>query len=198
MTRIFIVMLLVSLVAVGCVVLSEHVTPTSIDKAAIKYAIGAGVADANDYCGYANLYKANKLAAAVKAAYEINVLAIDQLRERHELDYNILNAVVTRNTKIGKQREAAFFGEKGLLSMGLGLLGVGGLGGLIGLRRKRPGDFTPADVADKDRQMLEVVQGVKTFIDTKIPAAHNLKATLREKTSTDTKQVIAALQSSMF
>jgi len=133
---------IMGIAAIGCVALSEHVTPAPVNPAAIKYAAEAGVVDANSYRGYANLYKARKLGIAVKAAYEVNTLAIDQIQERHELDYGILNEAVTRNTKIGEDREALGFGPKGIIPMALGLAGMGGLGGLVGLMRKRPGDVT--------------------------------------------------------
>jgi len=197
----------------GCVTLSEYITPATVSPAAVKFAAEAGVIDANSYRGYANLAKARRLGAAVKAAYEVNVLAMDQMRERHELDYGILNEVATRNIKIGEQREEIGFGETGILPAALGLVGMGGLGGFLGLMRKRPGDMTPADLekataqaginlGDKERQLLEVVQGVEIFLDTYKSTTDNkaavmvkeLKTALKTKTNADTKQVIAALK----
>lgn len=192
----------------GCVILSEYITPTEVDKAAVKYAEKAGVIDANSYRGYANLHKARKLGRAVKAAYEIQTLTLDQLRERNELDYGILNEVVTRNTKAGEQREAALFSEKGLISAGLGLAGMGGLGGLLGVMRKRPGDMTPADLEKataqagidlkgKERQMSEIVGAVDVFMktyDANSEPGGVLRGALRQKTDADTKAAIAVLK----
>jgi len=195
--------------AVGCVALSEYATPTPVSQAAVKYAAEAGVIDANSFRGYANLHKARKLGAAVKAAYEVNTLAMDQLQERHELDYAILSEVVSRDTKIGEHREQALFSETGLLPAVLGLAGMGGLGGLIGLSRKRPGDVTPEelkaataqagiDLKDKERQMLEIVQGVQKFLDAPIPPGNDYKAELKGALtmaqSGDTRKAVAVLK----
>lgn len=210
MRKIVALILLALMVATGfgCVAVSEWLTPTPVDKAAIKYAVKAGVADANSYRGYANLEKARRLGAEVKAAYEVNKLALDQLAERNELDYGILTEVVTRNRKIGERREAALFDETGLLPIIAGAAGMGGLGGLLGLMRKRPGDITPVEfeqataqaginLKDRDRQMLEIVGGVSEFMrqyDKKSEPGIALRTALRTKTNTDTKQVVAALR----
>lgn len=161
--------------AVGCAAVSQYVTPAEIDQRAVDYAASAGVIDPNDFDGYGNLLKAVRLQSAVQAAYEVNSLQLQQMQERNELDYGLLNEVVTRNTKIATQREETLFGEKGLISLGLGLAGMGGLGGFLGLMRKRPGDVTQAEmqtaladagvsVGEKEEQMLEIILGIQTFL----------------------------------
>lgn len=210
MKKIVAVILLALIVATGfgCVAVSEWLTPTPVDKAAVKYAVEAGVIDANSYRGYANLEKARRLGAAVKAAYEVNKLALDQLVERNELDYGILNEAVTRNTKIGMKREQALFSETGLLPLAAGAMGMGGLGGLLGLMRKRPGDMTPVeferataqagfDLNTKERHLLEIVGGVSEFMETfdkNTEPGKALRLSLSDKTNSDTKRAIAALK----
>lgn len=194
--------------AIGCASLSELVTPATIDKKAVEYADKAGVIDANDYDGYANLYKAKQLAQAVVAANQVNSLALEQLQEKNSLDYSLLNDVVVKNLEIANAREEQLFGETGLLSMGLGLAGFGGFTGLLGLLRKRPGDHSPQDfenavttikgeVSTKEKQFIQVVQGVKKFMDSKTrdgkidTVIEELKGFLREAQDEDTKKAVA-------
>jgi len=188
---------------IGCAAFSQLVTPATINKDAVKYAAKADVVDANDFRGFANLEKAIRLESAVTSAYQVNVLAYNQMLEKNELDYTILKGVATNNIKLAMQREAALFGEKGLLSMGLGLMGMGTLTGVLGLMRKRPGDITPqemesalvdikGEVTTKDRQFIEVVKGVQAFLEIHKtdPVAVELKACL-QKQSLDTQQAVA-------
>ena len=197
-------------IGVGCASLSEYVTPANIDKQAVTYAVNAGVADANDYDGYANLEKAIRLEVAVANAYEVKTLALAQMQEKNQLDYGILRGVVTNNTKIARVREEQLFGETGLLSVGLSALGAGGLAGLLGLMRKRPQDWSPEEmesalaelkgsVSDKDRQMIEIIRGVQTFLDKSGggTSAITLKACLGEAQSVDTKQAVASVKAVM-
>jgi len=103
--------------------------------------------------------------------------------------------LVWSNISAGVQREQSLFGEKGLLSMGLGMAGMGGFAGLLGLMRKRPGDITSeeatiaiADATGKSQeeisakvtQFSQVVKGVDTFIKT-----------YKEKSKSDSAVVIA-------
>jgi len=202
---------LITLAGVGCVVLSEWVTPAEVDKAAVEYADEAGVIDANDFVGYANLDKAKRLATAVKAAYQVNGLAIEQLREKNDLDYQLLSESVANAVKIGTAREESLFGESGLLSLGLTALGVGGFGGLLGLMRKRPGDWTAEEVQSavaevstesekKDVQLAEVVKGVQSFLDTydDQPYVKELKTLLSVAQSADTKKAVATIKATAW
>jgi len=203
-TTLSIICILALGLGIGCASLSDYITPATVDQHAVAYAASAGVVDANDFDGYANLEKAIRLEVAVGNAYEVKTLVLTQMQEKNQLDYGVLRGVTVNNTKIAREREAALFGETGLLSMGLSLLGVGGLGGILGLMRKRPGDITPQEleqtVADikgevtaKDRQFIEVVKGVQAFIDSHKDdgIASELKAAISLVRSADTKEAIA-------
>ncbi len=196
-------------IGIGCASLSEYVTPAAIDQKAVEYAVGAGVAEPNDYAGYANLEKAIRLEVAVENAYEVKLLALAQMQEKNQLDYGILRGVVVNNTKIARAREEQLFGETGLLSVGLSALGAGGLAGMLGLMRKRPQDWSPEEmesalaelkgsVSGKDRQLIEVVKGVQSFINTNPgEAADRLKAAITAARSSDTAQAIAAIKATL-
>ena len=200
--------------ALGCAAVSEYLTPATVDQKAVNYAAEAGVVDANDFAGFPNLFKANRLKEAVDTAFEINALSYKQMQERNELNYNALNEVVTANLTAAKQREEAIFSETGVLPLAAGLLGFGSLTGVIGLMRKRPGDITPAEaeqavneatgetnseLAAKVRQFTEVVKGVKTFLD-KHPkgdaTGDDLRAALGAVQSLDTRTEVAVIKAS--
>lgn len=205
---------------IGCAALSNLVTPATIDKGAVKYAAAAGVIDANDFKGYANLDKAVRLKAAVDAAFKVKDLALNQMIEKNKLDYAQLSNVANSNMQLAQAREKQLFGPTGLLTMGLSLLGVGGLGGVIGLARKRPGDITPqemeaaladvkGEVTAKDQQFLELVKGVQLFLNAHKVAVSNdgpnpskvddaiaveLKKALDGVQSVTTRQAVAAVK----
>lgn len=198
-------------VALGCAAVSELVTPATVDQKAVSYAAEAGVIDENEFAGYGNLYKANRLKEAIDTAFQVKSLSIRQMQERNELDYNALNQVVTANRAAALQREEVIFGEKGILPLAAGLLGFGGLTGAIGLMRKRPGDVTPeevqmaiveatgdadAEAANRARQFVEVVKGVQTFLEKHKGDATGaeLKEALAKLQSADTKQEVAVVK----
>jgi hypothetical protein len=167
--------LLMVATAFGCMALSEVLTPAAIDKRAVTYAESAGVIDANDFDGYGNLLKAVRLKQAVEDAFEVNLLSIQQLADRNRLDYDLLKGSTTQNASISRAREEAIFGPEGLLTMGLGMLGAGGLAGAVGLMRKRPGDWSKVEVDkaladagvqtdDRKRQLTEVVMGIEKVL----------------------------------
>lgn len=199
---------LMAISGIGCVALSEYITPAELNKQAISYVDKAGVVDANEFNGYANLHKAEKLARAIVAAYEVNTLALQQLQEKNNLDYNLLHDIAAKNLEIAKQKEEMLFSETGLLSMGLGLAGFGGLTGMIGLMRKRSGDITPqemeqvvsdvkGEVTAKDRQIIELVKGVQAFIKSGNGEAEALKAKLAAAQSADTKETVAKIKATL-
>jgi len=180
--RTLVVICILSLVAVsasiGCASLSEFLTPATIDPRAVSYVVEAGVADANEFKGWKNLEKALRLDSAVDSAYEVQALAIQQMEEKNQLDYALLNDVVSKNLKSAQAREETLFGSEGLISLGLGMAGMGGFAGLLGLSRKRPGDLTPSDfeaaivpfkgeAAIREKQFAQVVTGVERFIKAK-------------------------------
>lgn len=203
-----VILAVMAMTGLGCVALSALVTPGTIDQKAVGYAVAAGVADANDYTGYRNLAMARRLEADVSAAYEVNTLHLQQLQEKNELDYSILNEVVTRNVKTAELREDLLFSETGLLSTGLAALGVGGLGGFLGLMRKRPGDVSRAEMdtaladagvemGQKEQQLAETVLGVQAFLNTWTggkEAGDRLKSCLSQAQSTETKKAVAILK----
>lgn len=205
-------------VGVGCTAVSKLATPATIDKQAVVYAAKAKVVDANDFKGWANLDKAERLALAVDNAYEVNSLELQQLAQKNQLDYDHLKGTTTVNLQVAQAREESLFGEKGLMSVGLTALGFGGFTGLLGLMRKRPGDMTPAEVESavsqvtydktaKERQMGEVVRGVQDFIeDAKKMSFEELMAGFKDgnigdvlksylkNQSPDTKQAVASIK----
>lgn len=199
---------LVLLMGIGCAALSEYITPAEVDPKAVAYAEKAGVADANDFAGYANLEKAIRLEAAVDAAHEVTSLALAQMAEKNELDYGILKGVVANNLRSARDREEQLFGETGLLSTGLTALGFGMLTGVLGLMRKRPGDVTQqemesvvaevkGEVTDKDRQIIELVKGVQKILDVypkKTELGDQLRSMLASAQSLDTKQAVASIK----
>ena len=194
----------------ACASLSEYVTPARISPKAIEYVEEANVVEPNAFNGYPNLDKANRLAQAVVAAYEVNSLALSQLQEKNNLDYSLLNDIVIKNRQEAQAREEELFSQTGYLSMGLSLAGFGGLGGLLGLMRKRPGDLTQQDyelavnsingeVQKRDNQLIEVVKGVQDFInehkDDQLVA--DLKGMLEKRQSEGTKQTVGKIKATI-
>jgi hypothetical protein len=206
-----IVSLLACMASLGCVALSEYVTPASIDQQAVNYAVRAGVIDANDFDGYGNLAKANRLAWLVDDAHERNQLTLAQQIDKDALDYSQLSDTVHTNVKAARQQEETLFGEKGILSLGLGLAGFGSLTGIVGLMRKRPGDMTPEEVkaavtgtkealTEKETQIVEIVKGVQKFIADQPPTSSmmmDLKKRLDRSQSASTKETVAKIKATL-
>jgi len=209
-SQIFTILLSVAAIAggLGCVALSEYVTPASIDVRAVEYVDAAGVADANDFAGYGNLFKATKLANAVGKAYQVNQQTLSQLIDKDSLLYSHLAETTQSNQKAAAAREKMLFSEKGLIAMGFSLAGFGTLTGLIGLARKRPKDITPdqlnkaiagknAELSDTQKQVAELVKGIQNFIE--IPdgspvTVKTLKDELAKAQSDETKKAVAVLK----
>lgn len=200
---------LMAATGLGCVAVSEYATPApKPSEAALRYIAKAGVSGPNSYRGYANLEKAIRLERELESAYKVYSLGLEQAAERHELDYGILAKASAAKTKKAKHTEQALFGEKGLISMGLTVAGLGGFTGLLGLMRKRPGDITPIelekataqadiDLQDKDRQMLEIVKGVSVFMgkyDKTTAPGLALRETLKDTTTIGTRTAITTVK----
>lgn len=204
-------LILVSLIfimfGVGCAALSHYVTYSEIDQKAVKYAVDAGVADVNDYTGWwkQNMVWAEKLKVDVDSAYNVIHQSLKHMIEKNDLSYSIHKEVVANNYIAAQQREEIWFGEKGLASMGLGLLGFGGFTGVLGLMRKRPGDITPPEMENalasatgktleelsvKDRQFIQLVKGIQVFMDEYKGTTDNKEAVMLKtlKTFLDAKQ----------
>ena len=199
---------------IGCAAMSEYVTPATIDGRAIEYVVDAGLADANDYDGYANLYKARKLQIQVAAAHEVNLLELEQMIEQENLDANILRGIMERSVAEATALEEAIFDPTtGLLAAGLGVLGIsaGGVIGLMRKRHKRPGDYTEAEMTaaladlkgqlnERDHQFIEVVRSVQQFKDSAktsndpvlVKGAEMLSTFLRTHTKSTQNAVSAA------
>jgi hypothetical protein len=179
MKTVFVVLCLVVMGAgIGCASFSEWVTPAHIDQQAVGYVVGAGVAEPNEFGGYPNLSKAEALAGKVDAAHQVVQLSLQQKLQKDDLEYGLLKDTVAASLTLARQREEALFGEKGLLTMGLGIIGAGSLAGFVGLMRKRPGDITSAEmndaiaqatgqsaeiVAAKTKQFAQLVQSVNAI-----------------------------------
>ena len=100
--------------AFGCAALSHLITPADLDARAVDYVVDAGVADANDFKGYANLEKAVKLEKAVHDAFQLKQLQLDQLADDNNLLYTQLNKTTMANRKQGFEKEERLFGKTGL------------------------------------------------------------------------------------
>jgi len=180
-TIIIILSTLMVIAGISCTIVSQQATPAEVDRKALQYAVDAGVADFNDYdAWYPNMAESIRLIEDVEAAYSVNQLKIQQVAEKNDLEYSIHTKTTTKNFIVAQQREEALFGEKGLLSMGLSMLGIGGMGGMIGLSRKRPGDITKpemeqalasatgktsAELSAKEKQFVQLVKGIQVFMN---------------------------------
>ena len=194
--------------AIGCVPLSHVITPAEIDSRAVEYTSLAKVADPNEFKGYANLAKAIKLEKAVADAYQVNQFELDKLAAENDLKFSQLKEITIANRKSGLAIEEKVFGEKGILPIGLSLLGAGSLAGVAGLMRKRPGDLTPeevkqavsgkdAELTAKEKQIAEIVKGVEDVIQTaktKPAELEQIKNLLAKRQSSDTRETVAKIK----
>ena len=200
---------------IGCAALSDLVTPATIDTGAVKYVVEAGVADANEYRGYGNLAKAEKLKGDVDAAHGAVQLDLKQQMEKDNLTYADLSDAVSINYAAAEAREEQLFGPQGLLTLGLGMAGFGSLTGLVGLMRKRPGDVTSAELESavatatgdasaeltaKQTQIVQLVQGVAKYMDTLKDAPvslESLKTILNMTQDTETQVAVKTVKTEL-
>lgn len=205
---IIIVCLLLALIGFGCAALSEYITPATIDQKAVEYVVINDCGYSSEYDGYPSVFKAERLKKAVDVAHASVQLRLQQLSQSDDFDYGVHKSIVTSNVIVGRQREELLFGQTGLLSMLLPAVGLSAFTGLLGLMRKRPGDFTPQDVEQaiatvqgktteeltiKDRQFAQVVQGVQKFLDTwpATEVSKELKSIMDKMQDTDTQIAVA-------
>jgi len=202
-------------VGLGCAALSSYVTPAEVDQNALQYAINAGVAELSDYnAWYPNLAEAERLAGDVDSAHNTVQLSLRQQAQKDDLDYSIHKGVVSTNLVTANQREEMLFGETGLMSLGLSMAGFGGLTGLLGLMRKRPGDITKPEMEQalatatgktteelslKQKQMIQLVKGVQAFMDHPVTAQspveiETLKAMMNKHQDKDTQAAVAVIK----
>lgn len=172
--------LMVAVAGLACVPLSYHVIPTSVDKNAVAWVVKAGICDANEFEGYQNLAKAEKLNKALDAANDLIQFRIKQQSEKESKNYQIHKAIAVHNYKMGMAREKAWLSPTGILPLAMGLTGFGGFTGLIGLFRRKPGDIPKSkmdqavaaiqgksveELSTKDRQFTQIVKGVQDIFN---------------------------------
>lgn len=197
-------------IGMGCVALSSRITPATVDQGALQYAIAAGVAEPGDYdAWYPNLAEAERLVKDVDAANLLNQQELQHLMEKDNTQHGIHRGVTVSNRQVGQRREEQLFGEAGLLSMGLSLLGAGGFAGLLGLMRKRPGDITKPEMEQalatatgktteelslKEKQMIQIIKGVQAYMDNNAGNAVLLKSAMNEAQDKDTQAAVAVIK----
>ena len=179
------IIVLLSLIAIvtglGCATYSHLITPAEVDRDALRYAVDAGVADYNDYdAWYPNLDEATRLKGDVDSAHILKQQELQHKMEKDTTQYGIHQKVTTTNYQAAVQREEIWFGEKGIFSMILPMIGLSGATGVLGLMRKRPGDITKpemeqalatatgktsAELSLKEKQFVQVVKGVQAYMD---------------------------------
>jgi hypothetical protein len=204
--------LILLMAGVGCIPLSYYITPATIDRKAVVYVTSAGVGDANDFGGYPNLAKAILLDEKVDATYAMKTQEAKHLVENYNLEYSLLKKVTVPNVTTSLEREQSLFGEGGLVSLGLSCLGIGGLGSIIGLMRKRPGDITKeehqqmlaevqgktvAELSEKDKQLVELVMGFEKLKKTFKGDVHLLdtfKTLMNQAQDTSTQVAVAKIK----
>lgn len=210
-----IISVLLMLGGLGCAALSEFLTPAEIDGGAVKYVVDAGVADTNDYTGYPNLLKANRLVKDIDAAHVLNKQELEQAIQRDDTAHSILYGRAYTNQQTSIQREGMLFGETGLLSLGMSMLGAGGFAGFLGLMRRRPGDIskeeyesamasaggkTREELTVKQKQFAQLVWGVQEFMDTWETAnpevVEGMKIVMDKNQDVDTQIAVATVKKS--
>lgn len=215
-------LVLVSLVCImlgmGCVAASQLLTYANIDQDAVDYAVVAGVADVNDYNSWwPNIVMVERLEKDVDAGHNVIQLHLEQLIQKDNLTYSIHKDVVANDKAVSLQREKLLFGDTGLLSMGLSMMGFGSLTGLLGLMRKRPGDITApemenalasatgktsAELSAKEKQFVQLVKGIQVFMDEykgttvedEMNMLDDLKIALDKKQDVDTQAAVAVVK----
>ena len=163
----------------GCIgTLSEELTPGRVDPDVVAYNEEAGTGAAEDYKGilFPSLASVKRLRTDFEAAVVVTNQELKHLVEQKQLQAEILKGVVTNDFEIAVAREDFIFNPTtGALAIGLSLAGIG-VGGYLGLMRKRPKDITPVDmekalagvkgeVDDRDRKIINLVASMKNVID---------------------------------
>ena len=193
--------------AIGCVAASKLVTPGKMDKGAIDYVVGAGVATPEDFKPvlYANLYMVEELDRKVEVAHAVINNGFQQLIDADNFKYAVVKQDAYHNLEKARKLEDQIFGKTGLLTTGLAAMGIP-LAGLVGLLRKRPQDFTKDDVEGirteieasgiiSKKALAETVGAIEKFkgIATK-DNWETLKDKLHMEQSIDTKDFIKRIK----
>jgi len=212
---VFSIVLMVS--GIGCVALSSYITPADLDGKAVQYVVDAGIAELTDYkAWYPNLALAKRLPKDLTAANLLNQQVLQQMMDKDNTVYNIFRGTTVLNRNVALEREEALFGESGLVSLGLGMLGFGGFTGLLGLMRKRPQDITKDEMENavatiqsktkeelslKEKQMIQLVKGVQMFIDgdkTPVSGGKVLKNYMNVALDKDTQAAVAVIKKTVI
>lgn len=213
-TLIAILSIMLIVIGMGCATLSSLITPAEVDRDALRYAIDSGVAELDDYnAWYSNLAEAERLVRDVDAANLLNQQGLQHLMDKDNTLHGIHRGVTVNNRQVGRQREETLFGETGLLSIGLSMMGAGGFAGLLGLSRKRPGDITKpemeqalatatgkttAELSLKEKQMIQLVKGIQAYMNSLTNASGGsmtqLKAALNSAQDKDTQAAVAVIK----
>lgn len=148
----------------GCEAFSRYLTPAEIDSGAVDYVVESGAGSKEEFDGYGNLAKADKLKRLVDAAHQTNQFEFERLAQGDKMKYAQLFQVVSYNRQRALAFEEAIFSATGLLPIGLTAIGAGGLAGFVGLLRKRPGDYTEEELkeatAKTNKRFQELVIGI--------------------------------------
>jgi len=209
-TMVFLLCVALGIASVGCAALYEYVTPTTVNKQGIAYVEKAGVVEPGSLDGYESLYKAKQLKEALPKAHRKNMHELQQMVDDENLEWALLTDTISADVDVGESRGKALFAPGGLLTTLGAAFGMGGAGTVIGkLFMSKPGDVSGSQmeeavaavkgkVTEKDRQFIQVVKGVQTFMtahqtveadgakkDDAIATA--LKAALSSATDDDTK-----------
>jgi len=173
------ILLAIVLIGSGCIgTVSEHFTPGTINEKIVKYNEEAGTGKKEDYKGFLfpSLAELRKLNQDFEAAVALTNQELRQLAEQKKLEEDILRGILAKDTKLAEDREEFLWNPTtGAIALGLSLLGVGA-GGYLGLMRKRPQDYTEADLqkamtevkgelTDKDRKLVSIVKSIQNVID---------------------------------
>jgi len=173
------ILLAIVVVGSGCIgTISEHLTPGKINEKVVKYNEEAGTGKAEDYKGilFPSLAELRKLNQDFEAAVAFTNQELRQLAEKNKLEQDVLRGILVNDTKLAEDREEFLWNPTtGAVALGLSLLGVGA-GGYLGLMRKRPQDYTEADLqkamtevkgelSDRERKIISLVKSMQNVID---------------------------------
>ena len=131
--------------------------------------------------------------------------------EKDVTQHGIHQKVTTINQQVAVQREKAWFGETGLLSLGLSMMGAGSAAGLLGLICKRPGDITAPEMEQamatatgktkeelsvKKKQFAQLIKGVQAFINARSDSvtSDQIKACMNASQDQDTQAAVAVIK----
>ncbi len=170
------------LMVAGCVSgpLAWHIMPGSRrNEKAVEYVLKSGVCDPNALEGYWNVAKQQLLNEYLDMATREIQFQLDLKKARDREDYTKFKKIVADAFEQDKARAAAWFGPKGIVSVALGLAGIG-VSGLTGLMISKPGEISKtimeqavadiqgkstAELTAKDKHITQVVMGIQDIFN---------------------------------